>query len=447
MRELWDFLEILILLPFYGGYVLAADRFCKKYLGISRRRECLFVTLLLAGYVWINWTARQAAVPYIAVALAGHIYFVGMVAALFWADLEKKILTAAVVDTAAALVSNFGESLFSILLLVWRHREKGMQDLALERWEICLVDCVGYVAVIGAIVGMSRRPIFLIREKSGKWLIFSAVPLLVIREVVNVMNWGACNGILVRSAGNVGIYYDQLFSHGGICVLMAISMFAAGVLVLGMDKICLEQKKRSQYQFQAAANQMRREQYLQLARLRHDLKNHIISLSGLVEDRDWEKIENYLEQMKEKGGFGAEEVVTGNTAVDALLCQKRKQAKENGIRWECDVQLPRERTIPEFDLCVLLGNLLDNAIEACGRMQSKEERFIRIQSRAIKKCFLLEIRNSMETQEAKDITRKKGQDRGIGLWNVRDVIDCYDGTMDVETKDGTFTISVLLSLQ
>ena len=57
--------------------------------------------------------------------------------------------------------------------------------------------------------------------------------------------------------------------------------------------------------------------------------------------------------------------LTGNKAVDALLYQKRKQAEEEDIKWECDMQMPKECCINEFDLCVLIGNILDNALEAC----------------------------------------------------------------------------------
>ena len=139
--------------------------------------------------------------------------------------------------------------------------------------------------------------------------------------------------------------------------------------------------------------------------------------------------------------------MTGNKAVDALLYQKKRQAQEEGIRWECDVQIPRECCINEFDLCVLFGNLLDNALEACERMRRDECRFIHIQAKSVKKCFLIEVRNSMDRTEqfTEGFTNKEdSQEHGIGLLNVGDVVHGYDGVLNAEAENGIFMISVLM---
>ena len=109
-----------------------------------------------------------------------------------------------------------------------------------------------------------------------------------------------------------------------------------------------------------------------MERLRHDMKNHIIALGGLLENKEWEKMRSYLKNMEEGAGIRTGEEVTGNQVVDALLEQKRKAAEEKNILWECDVQVPKSRCISEFDLCVLFGNILDNALEACERLPYSE---------------------------------------------------------------------------
>ena len=139
--------------------------------------------------------------------------------------------------------------------------------------------------------------------------------------------------------------------------------------------------------------------------------------------------------------------MTGNKAVDALLYQKRKRAEEENVKWECDVQMPKECRINEFDLCVLFGNMLDNALEACGRIQKGECRFINIQAKTVKKCFLLEVKNSMDrTEKCEDGFTNKGdsQERGIGLLNVSDVVNKYNGVVNTEAEKGIFVISILM---
>ena len=218
--------------------------------------------------------------------------------------------------------------------------------------------------------------------------------------------------------------------------------------MFGMNRIYLEQEKSGQYHSQIAVYKMLTEQYKQSERLRHDMKNHIIALSALSRNKEWEKIDDYLGNMESivlnDGGD-----MTGNKAVDALLYQKRRWAEKEIIEWECDVQIPKGCCINEFDLCVLFGNILDNALEACGRMQGNENRFINIQAKTVKKCLLLEVKNSMDSTEkyAEGFTNKENsQEHGIGLINVGDVANKYNGVVHTETENGIFIISILMPL-
>lgn len=111
------------------------------------------------------------------------------------------------------------------------------------------------------------------------------------------------------------------------------------------------------------------------------------------------------------------------------------------------MQIPKGCRINEFDLCVLFGNILDNALEACGRMRSGECRFIDIQARTVKKCFLIEVKNSMDrTEKYTERFTNKGdsQEHGIGLLNVGDAVHRYNGAMNSKAENGIFIISVLM---
>lgn len=275
-----------------------------------------------------------------------------------------------------------------------------------------------------------------------------AVPLLVLTLVMLLVNWGAGNGILVRGAEKMGLYYDQIFSHLYIIILSALSMFAACSYVIGMNRLYLEQQKSGQYHAQVAAYKMLEEQYEQAERLRHDMKNHLIALSGLLEDREWEKMRAYLQKMGNSGSLETDGDATGNKVVDALLYRKRKIAEEKHILWKCDVQMSGLGGIDEFDLCVLFGNILDNAVEACERLGNGRERFIDIQARIIKRYFLLEVKNSADV-EANEKRRAAGGEymHGIGTLNIQDMVQRYHGVVDRKAGEGVYVISVLLPLE
>ncbi len=446
MKQFLDCIDILIVAPFFLGYLWAADKFCKRFLGASKRREALFLILSFCGWLFCNILGQMSFVLYSFSVLLSPIFFMGLVMLLFRSDREKRMLAASMLMVVVRMAADFVDSFLSCLVLFFLHIVKRIPEPFFKDWESGLISGVSYCFVILAIYWMSKHLENVFCGKRGKWYVILAVPLLVIITVYDVASLGASNGIMVRSGGNMGLYYDQIFSNAEFLVLALLSMAAAGFYVFGMNRIYLEQEKSGRYHSQIAVYKMLAEQYRQSERLRHDMKNHVIALSALSRNKEWEKIDDYLKNM-ERIALDAGGDMTGNKAVDALLYQKRRRAGEENIKWECDVRMPKGCCINEFDLCVLFGNILDNALEACGRMQRGEGRFINIQAKTVKKCFLLEVKNSMDrTEKYTDGFTNKGdsQGHGIGLLNVGDVVNRYNGAVHIEAGEGVFVISVLM---
>ncbi len=451
MNQVPYFSEIFIYLLCVLGRIWIIDKFCKNYLESTKRKEFLFVIFLFGGSLLLNIGEVFLEVPYIIFALLCHIFFMGLVLLMFRAEVEKKILAASLLIAALTLAGNFCESFLSCITLFILHTVNNNPSPFLGRIETNLIICMESAIEILLVFWMSKHLISLFCSKTKRWYVILAVPLLAVTAVIEVANWGASNGILVKSGENMGWYYDQIFSHAEICVLAGLSMFASGVYVFGMNRIYLEQRKSGQYYSQIAVYKMLEEQHRQTERLRHDMKNHIIALTGLLKNKEWEKMDSYLKELEKNSGLGDGQDVTGNKAVDALLYQKRKLAEKSSITWESDVQIPKECHIHEFDLCVLFGNILDNGVEECERLKGKEGTcFITVQAKAVKKCFLLEVKNSTDMTELHEtgFTKKENpQKHGIGLLNVRDVVDRYDGVMDIKAANGVFTITILLPFQ
>ncbi len=446
MKQLSDYADILLAAPCYLGYLWAADKFCKKFLGASRKNEMLFIFFSFCGCLLMDVAGRQYAVLYIFSLALNPLFFLVLVQLLFRSDREKRFFAASILMMDIRLAGNFCVSFLSCLALFFRHTVKKIPDPLLDGWEYGAINCIGYCFVIFTVWRMTKtlEPVFYGRR--GKWYTILAIPLLVITIVSDVAGWCASNGIMVRSGGDMGLYYDQIFSHAGFLVLSFLSMSAAGFYVFGMNRIYLEQEKTSRYHSQIAVYKMLTEQYKQSERLRHDMKNHIIALSALSRNKEWEKMDDYLKNM---GGIILEigGDMTGNKAMDALLYQKRKQAEEENIKWECDVHIPEGCCINEFDLCVLFGNILDNALEACKRLQPDENSFIDIHAKTVKKCFLIEVKNSMDRTEkyTEGATNKENvHEHGIGLLNVGDVVNKYNGVVKTEAEKGIFGISILM---
>lgn len=432
------------------AYTITVSRFCNQYLETSRIKERLFIFIYFGGTMALMALYEYYGIPYIAYALSEHLFFLGMTALLFQAEAEKKILTASILITVRTLVWGFCQSFFSCLTLVLLHAVKGEPESVMDIRGEYLIICLTFATGILAIGLLAKHLKSVLNGKTRKWYALLTAPLLAIVMIVDISGWGATYGILVRGRDDWNLYYNQIFSHLGNCVFTALSMSAVGFFVFAMDKIYVEQRKMGQYQSQIAAYKMLEEQYDRMERLRHDMKNHIIGLQGLLANGDLDKMEQYLKQMQKAGDMEPGEEATGNKVVDALLYQNRKRAEKKKISWECDVQIPKICSIDELDLCVLFGNLLDNAMEACERLSEHERRFIEVQAQLVKKCFLLEVKNSTNLQEAMEIgttLKENPKEHGMGLGNINDVVQKYDGVMNAEVKRNVFVISILLPLK
>lgn len=434
------------ILPFLCSLldIVAVSRFCKNFFRTSRKKEAGFLVLSGLSVLLIGVISNGCPVS----VLIWQIIFCGLIFVFFQSIKYKKLFACAVLTAARALVWNFTSSLLSLVSLLLLKLVKQSREFVIGTAGNLFIGCASYLAGIAVVLWMSKSLSFVFEKEERSWYWALSVPLFLAVLIVDVMNFGASYGIMVRSGGNWGIYYDQIFSHAGICTVTALLAAGLGSYILGMERIHGEQEKKEQYVSQIKYYQMLEEQYGQMERLRHDLKNHIITMQGLSEEKDWEKMRAYLLRMEEAGGLTGSEDVTGNRAVDALLFQKRMLAESKKIHWNCSLQIPKDTPAGEFALCVLLGNILDNAIEACERIEG--ERFIEIQSGMIKKCFLLEIKNSTDLKDIQTLERSQkrgGKESGIGMANIRDTLERLDGAMDIEFGNDMLRLSVLIPLK
>lgn len=436
--------EFLVFLFCYIGYIWTLYRFFEKYLNRFKVDKKVFIILLAVAEAGIDILNERIGIPYILLVMVSHILFAGLCFLAFSDNTMKKIFVAIILIAVRTLVLNFGCSFFSCIVLVCTHWITDGQVTYIEPGVENVISAMAYCMVILVLNVLIKKLVSVFEQKIDSWYFMNSVLLICIIVVVDIVNWGASNGIMVVSNANGAahwdIYYNQIFSHISICLLTVLSMCIAGGFVFFMNKIYIEQRQKEQYDSQIEFYKMLNEQYLQMERLRHDMKNHVLALRGLWENKEFEKAGNYLEKMMESGNFGGSEEVTGNQAVDALLYNKKKKAGQLQIRWMCDVHIPKGCTIDEFDLCVLFGNLLDNAIKACAECKNKEYRFVDIQSQQVKQCFLLVMKNGTVMKDATEIKQ------GIGFLNIYETVTKCEGTVNINVENNVFETSILFPM-
>ena len=194
--------------------------------------------------------------------------------------------------------------------------------------------------------------------------------------------------------------------------------------------------------------------YGSIRKVRHEMKNHMANIKGLAGAGEYGEIEDYVRRMDETMQELEYKYVTGNAVTDVIINDKCRRAEKVGIRFDADFRDGGE--IPVFDLGIILNNLLDNAIEACEKLESGKG-FIRLMLKRKKQFLLLEVENSfdgtvpVQTDGGLALPTTKQStlpgiitEHGIGLENVRDVAERYFGGVNIKVKEDVFHVMVML---
>ena len=185
-----------------------------------------------------------------------------------------------------------------------------------------------------------------------------------------------------------------------------------------------------------------KEMYLNMRGWRHDYHNHIQVLKAYLDAENAELARGYLNEIECALGKVDTFVKSGNLMVDAVLNSKLTIALAQNIKVDCDVYLPEALFIDDADICTMLGNVLDNAIESCNEL---EESFIRIYMVMRKKQLYLSVQNASDEKviESKDkfISSKRGN-HGLGLKRVDTVVKKYGGFLYLSKEPGVFGIEI-----
>ncbi len=187
--------------------------------------------------------------------------------------------------------------------------------------------------------------------------------------------------------------------------------------------------------------------YRQIRGWRHDYRNHIQTMKAYAAAGDWEAIRHYLDLLDEDLTTVDTVIKTGNPMTDAILNSKISLAKSKEIRVVADAHIPVRLKSSEIDLCCILGNLFDNAIEASVKLP-REERVIRVYMDMRGTQLYISFTNftagKKMKKEGKRFRSTKGEGHGLGMVRIDAIVERLEGYISRNSEDGAFTTEILL---
>ncbi len=188
------------------------------------------------------------------------------------------------------------------------------------------------------------------------------------------------------------------------------------------------------------------EMYDKLRILRHDFKYHLIAARGMLRSGEMEKVDEYLTDVEKQLESREIPKYCENAVLNALIDSYAERCRENQIPFDVKVSIPASLAVPSHDMCIIVGNLLENAVEASQRLEVG--RNIALQAQGTQTQLLIMVKNSFDgaMREKDKVLVSRKADGGFGLRSVREVVSHHGGELLTESDDDTFTAYVAMGV-
>ena len=194
-------------------------------------------------------------------------------------------------------------------------------------------------------------------------------------------------------------------------------------------------------------SELLKRKHKELSIFRHDIKNHIAVIQQMLDKGQYEKAIEYTDIIADKLNSKDIYSSTGNIAIDSVINYKFRIAEENNVSVHLDIAIPEKLDIADDDIVVVLGNILDNAIEAV--LKVADNRYINMNISYSRGCLFINATNNYDSYVSlaggRLATRKKDKSlHGIGIKSVCSIVGKYDGQFDYEYNDNVFMVNILM---
>ena len=236
--------------------------------------------------------------------------------------------------------------------------------------------------------------------------------------------------------------------------MLVIVAFCTAIISILLTILLLKKKyERRLSDFQDSVLKKQREEvqniYQTMRAWRHDYHNHMQSIKAMLEMGKKTELSEYLDNLEKDLDSIDIAIRTGNVGLDAILSSKVSIARKNNIEVNCTAKVPQDLKISDVHLCAIVGNLMDNAIEACEKIPAACPRFIRIYIGLFKSQLYISVSNSTKEKKRRRlgelVTSKLGE-HGFGLRRIDKLAEKYDGYVNRKNEPGIFATEVMLPL-
>lgn len=253
------------------------------------------------------------------------------------------------------------------------------------------------------------------------------------------------------------LYELKTTDYNFIVMLSTIGLYAGTFLALYLYERSSQQNQiiREQEQFeQQMESQLKHMDEIvlkqnELRRVKHDMANQLIAIKSYLDNADISGGQQYVAGLTDQLQYISPSINTGNNALDAILSTKKSLAESKGIVFNIEIRISERLPLDAKDLCIIFGNALDNAIEACDRLPENAEKRIDLLLVQDAHSLFCTLSNTAPANNDRTFTTSKADtiNHGFGLQNIRDALANYGAEPVIEQEGETFSLSFNIVLQ
>lgn len=245
-----------------------------------------------------------------------------------------------------------------------------------------------------------------------------------------------------------------------ILTTLGAMIFSVGILSVTRGIIKQSQKeaewlvKETEYKRQMFYLENIEDMLKSIRAQRHDFNNHINCIYGLLQLNKPEEAKNFIQKMSEDATMFNNIIDTGNPVLSSLLNTKITTAERNKVQIYTDIKLPEKICIEPIDISIIIGNLLDNALEACAALEDGDK-CIELEVYTNNSNLIIIVKNTkselliadMSNYENGYTSKEDAANHGFGLFNIKQAVNKYDGIVKFEDKGSTFCSSIAIPIK